>query len=140
MDERRQLRVADAIREELSELVVYELADPQIALLGITGVHLSPDGKKADVLVRIEGGDKRRDTTLAALAKASGFLRHQLASRLSLRHAPDLRFVSDTGTASNERMESLLKKAQTWRRKLDAAAGQGDSPTGEPAPRKAGPR
>ncbi|MCC7340229.1 MAG: 30S ribosome-binding factor RbfA [Bryobacterales bacterium] len=140
MDERRQQRVADAIREELSELVVYELADPQIRLLGITGVHLSPDGKKADVLVRIEGDEKRRDATLAALGKATGYLRHQLASRLSLRQAPDLRFVSDTGAASNERMESLLKKAQHWRRKLDAATAEGDASAGSAAPPKADPR
>ena len=140
MDERRQQRVADAIRNELSELVVYELADPRIMLLGITGVHISPDGKKADVLVRLDGDAKHRDETLAALEKASGFLRRQLASRLSLRQSPDLRFVSDTGSASNEQMESLLKKAQKWRRKLDASAAQVDSSAEPPADRKAGAR
>ena len=138
MDERRQLRVADAIREELSELVVYELADPQIALLGITGVHLSPDGKKADVLVRIDGDEKRRDATLTALGRATGFLRRQLASRLALRQAPELRFVSDTGTATNERMESLLKRARDWRRRLEMA--QGDSTQDRSVPPKAGAR
>lgn len=126
MDERRQQRVADAIRDELSELVVYELADPRIRLLGITGVHLSPDGKKADVLVRTEGGDQERDATLAALGNASGFLRRQLGSRLSLRQAPDLRFVSDTGAASNDRMESLLKEAQKWRRKMEGGSTSTD--------------
>lgn len=138
MDERRQLRVADAIREELSELVVYELADPKIALLGITGVHLSPDGKKADVLVRIEDDDQSREATLTALTRAAGFLRRQLASRLALRQAPELRFVSDTGTASNERMESLLKRARDWRRRLEAA--QGDTSADPSDPGKAGAR
>ncbi len=138
MDERRQLRVADAIREELSELVVYELADPKIALLGITGVHLSPDGKKADVLVRIEDDDQSREATLTALTRAAGFLRRQLASRLALRQAPELRFVSDTGTASNERMESLLKRARDWRRRLEAA--QGDASADPSDPGKAGAR
>ena len=138
MDERRQLRVADAIREELSELVVYELADPKIALLGITGVHLSPDGKKADILVRIEGDDSHREATLTALARAAGFLRRQLASRLALRQAPELRFVSDTGTASNERMESLLKRARDWRRRLESA--RGDTAEDPSDPGKAGAR
>ena len=138
MDERRQLRVADAIREELSELVVYELADPKIALLGITGVHLSPDGKKADILVRIEGDDSYREATLTALARAAGFLRRQLASRLALRQAPELRFVSDTGTASNERMESLLKRARDWRRRLESA--RGDTAEDPSDPGKAGAR
>lgn len=140
MDERRQKRVADAIRDELSELVIYELADPQIMLLGITGVHLSPDGKKADVLVRIDGDNRNRDATLAALGKASGFLRRQLASRLALRQAPDLRFVSDTGTASNERMETLLKKARKWRQKLDNVASPDASSAEHTAPPKEGAR
>ena len=138
MDERRQLRVADAIREELSELVLYELADPKIALLGITGVHLSPDGKKADILVRIEDDDQHRDATLTALGRAAGYLRRQLASRLALRQAPELRFVSDTGTASNERMEALLKRARDWRRRRDAA--QGDTAADPSDPGKAGAR
>lgn len=120
MDERRQQRVADALRDEISELVVYELTDPRIQLLGITGVHISPDGRKADVLIRTEGSAQERDATLKALAHAAGFLKRELARRLALRQVPDLRFVSDTGAASNEQMEALLKKAQKWRKKLES--------------------
>lgn len=130
MDERRQQRVADALRDEISELVVYELADPRIQLLGITGVHISPDGKKADVLVRTEGTDQDRDATLKALARAARFLKRELGQRLSLRQVPDLRFVSDTGAASNDRMESLLKQAQKWRKKVESKR---DENAGSPA-------
>ena len=119
MDERRQRRVADAIRDELSELVIYELADPRVSLTGITDVHLSPDGRKADVLIRTEGGAKAQQETLNALEHASPFLRRELTKRLSLRQVPDLRFRPDSGTASSERMDVLLKEAQKWRRKVD---------------------
>lgn len=124
MDERRQQRVADALRDEISELVVFELADPRIQLLGITGVHISPDGRKADVLIRMEGAAPEREATLKALANAAGFLKRELGRRLSLRQVPDLRFVPDTGSASNERMEALLKKAQKWRKKVEGQAGE----------------
>jgi ribosome-binding factor A len=132
MDERRQQRVADALRDEISELVVYELTDPRIQLLGITGVHISPDGRKADVLVRTEGTAQEREATLKALANAAGFLKRELGRRLSLRQVPDLRFVSDTGAASNEKMEALLKKAQKWRRKLESQAGESGATAANP--------
>ena len=132
MDERRQQRVADALRDEISELVVYELTDPRIQLLGITGVHISPDGRKADVLVRTEGTAQERDTTLKALTHAAGFLKRELGRRLSLRQVPDLRFVSDTGAASNEQMEALLKKAQKWRRKLESQTGESGATAANP--------
>ncbi len=140
MDQRRQQRVADAIRDELSELIVYELDDPRIRIAGITDVRLSPDGKRADVLVRTEGGLEQREETFTALQNASGFLRHQLTSRLALRHAPGLTFVSDTGVASDQRMESLLKEARAWRRKLDASNLRSDAPSEPPNAGKAGER
>lgn len=119
MDERRQKRVADAIRDELSELIIYELSDPRIQLDAITEVHISPDGKRADVLVHTTGGSKQQEVTLEALTSASGFLRRQMSIRLSLRHAPDLRFLADSEAGSGDRLELLWKRSQKWRRKLD---------------------
>lgn len=119
MDERRKIRVAEALRDELAELIVYELADPRIHLGGITDVHLAPDGKRADVLVHLTGNEAEQKQTLEALLAASGFLRKQLALRLSLRHVPDLRFRPDAEGSSEQRMEALLRRAQKWRRKLE---------------------
>lgn len=119
MDERRKIRVAEALRDELTELIVYELDDPRIQLEGITDVHLAPDGKRADVLVHLSGSATEKEATLEALVAASGFLRRQLALRLSLRHVPDLRFRPDAEASSGERMEALWKRAQKWRRRLD---------------------
>jgi len=119
MDERRQKRVADAIRDELSELIIYELSDPRIQLDGITEVHISPDGKRADVLVHTTGSSQQQDITLEALRSAAGFLRRQISVRLSLRHAPDLRFLADSEAGSGDRLEVLWKRSQKWRRKLN---------------------
>ena len=119
MDERRQRRIAEAIRDELSEMVVYELTDPRIRIAAVTDIDISPDGKKVDVLIRAEGDAKAQAATIEALSHANGFIRKELANRLSLRNVPDLRFRPDTGTESPERMEVLLKRAQKWRRKLD---------------------
>lgn len=119
MEERRKIRLAEAIRDELAELIVYELVDPRIQLAGVTDVHLSPDGKRADVLVHTTGNETEQAATMEALTSAAGFLRKQLTLRLALRHVPDLRFRPDSEAASGERLEVLLKRAQKWRRKLE---------------------
>ncbi|MCW5964319.1 MAG: 30S ribosome-binding factor RbfA [Bryobacterales bacterium] len=123
MEERRKIRLAEAIRDELAELIVYELADPRIQLAGVTDVHLSPDGKRADVLVHTTGAETEQAATMEALAVAAGFLRRQLSLRLALRHVPDLRFRPDSEAASGERLEVLWKRAQKWRRKLERGSG-----------------
>ncbi len=128
MDERRQKRVADAIRDELAELIVYELTDPRVRLDGITEVYLSPDGKRADVLIHTTGGEQQQEETIEGLKNASGFLRRQLSLRLSLRHVPDLRFLPDSETESGDRLQVLWKRAQKWRKKL----GSTDAATGDP--------
>ncbi len=130
MEERRKIRVAEAIRDELAELVIYELADPRVQIAGVTEVHLSPDGKRADVLVHTTGTEAEQEQTIEALGAASGFLRKQLSLRLGLRHVPDLRFRPDSGTASGDRLEVLWKRAQRWRRKLERDAGSDASPGG----------
>ena len=126
MDERRKIRMAEAIRDELAELIVYELADPRIQLTGITDVHLSPDGKRADILVHTTGTQSEQTETFEALGTAAGFLRKQLSLRLSLRHVPDLRFRPDSEAASGDRLEVLWKRAQKWRRKLEKDPSQTD--------------
>jgi ribosome-binding factor A len=131
MEERRKIRVAEAIRDELAELAVYELADPRIQIAGITDVHLSPDGKRADVLVHTTGTAEQQQQTLDGLEAASGFLRKQLSLRLALRHVPDLRFRSDSGASSGDRLEVLWNRAQKWRRKM-AKQQQPGSPDATP--------
>lgn len=130
MEERRKIRLAEAIRDELAELIVYELADPRIQLAGVTDVHLSPDGKRADVLVHTTGNETEQSATMEALTSAAGFLRKQLILRLALRHVPDLRFRPDSEAASGERLEVLLKRAQKWRRKLEKGSGPETGPGG----------
>ncbi len=128
MEERRKIRVAEAIRDELAELVIYELSDPRIQLSGITDVHLSPDGKRADILVHTTGSEVEQKQTLEALAVASGFLRKQLSLRLALRHVPDLRFRADSGASSGDRLEVLWGRAQKWRRKLERGSSESAQP------------
>lgn len=115
MDERRTLRVSEAVREELSELIGFETADPRLLPVEVVEVHVSPDGKHASVKVAIRGGDREQRESMTALGRAAGFLRHELAVRLSLRHVPELHFSQDRNPDVDSRIDFLLKRAKKSR-------------------------
>ncbi len=72
MDERRSLRVSEAVREELSEMIGFETADPRLLTVDVIDVHVSPDGKHATVKVGLRGTEKEQKQSLAALEHAPG--------------------------------------------------------------------
>ena len=113
MDAHRVERVAEAMREELEELIAYELEDPRIGGVTIAEIIISQDLKKA--FVRLTPVDVSSiDTTVGALGHARGFLRSRLAERLQLRRTPELVFEASTKIASG-RVETLLKRIRRGR-------------------------
>jgi len=92
MDPLRTRRVEETMREELSELIRFEMADPRLLGIDVAEVHCAPDLKKADVLVSSPG--ENSDAALDALMHARGFLRHQLMQRMDLYRMPELRFIA----------------------------------------------
>jgi ribosome-binding factor A len=112
MDEIRSQRVAEAIREELSEMIGYEMSDPRVNSVQVTEVLVSPDSKQARV--RVSAQDEDALEALEALDGARAFLRKQLAQRLQLRKTPELLFEADSGVSS-ERVEKLLRRVRRGR-------------------------
>lgn len=101
-------RVADLIRRELSLLLRTELRDPRAHLASINSVRVSADLRHADIQVSVLGTEAERLESVAALVHARGFLRRQLAHRLSLRMTPELKFHLDRGAEHSERIATLL--------------------------------
>jgi len=106
------MRVSEALREELSEIIGFETEDPRLLAVDVTEVHLSQDGRHANVRVGVRGTEAEQEKSLAALEHARGFLRHELASRLSLRHVPELHFMRDKNQDVENRIDFLLKRAK----------------------------
>jgi ribosome-binding factor A len=115
MDERRTRRVSEAVREELIELIGFEMSDPRLLPVEVRYVNVSPDGRHALVSVEVRGDDKSQQEGFAALEHARHYLRHELARRLSLRRVPELHFEADVGAGSEERIERLLQRARKSR-------------------------
>ena len=117
MDPHRPQRVSEAIREELSEIIGYEMSDPRIAMVDVTEVLMSPDRRQARVRLHLGGDEKSRSESLLALEGARQFLRRELAFRLRLYRIPELHFEADLDAKSAGRLEYLLKRARKGRPK-----------------------
>lgn len=108
MASRRQRRVAQQIHRELSQLLLREVRDPRLAEVTITEVRVTPDLLLARIYFSVLGEDGADKEALAALERAKGFLRTQLAERLSLRFVPELEFMLDKSAEYGQRIEELL--------------------------------
>jgi ribosome-binding factor A len=115
MDVRRILRVSEAIRVELSEIIGFEMDDPRLATVDVTLVQVSPDSRHAIIKIASKGTEPQQNQVLAALEHASGYLRRELASRLQLRHVPELHFEHDKNPEADSRIDFLLRRAKKSR-------------------------
>ena len=115
----RVKRVAEGIREEIAALLSLEVKDPRAAGAVVTRVELTADLRSARVFVRLldaKGDEARRKELVDALTRAAGMLRRAVTQRLSLRHAPTLRFAYDEGLEKSTRVEELLAEIEAERR------------------------
>jgi ribosome-binding factor A len=107
----RQLRVGEQVRHAIAEILaqgsVHD-ADLEGHIITVPEVRMSPDLKLATVYVMPLGG---RDTEviIAALERNKKFLRGEVARRVNLKFAPDLRFRVDERFDEAERIEKLLR-------------------------------
>jgi ribosome-binding factor A len=117
---RRTERVNQLLREEISELL-RQAKDPRLdSFVTVTEVVISPDLRHAKVFVSILGDEKEQERVLAGLEAASGFLRRQLAPRLTMRFIPELAFVRDDSIERGSHLLQLIDR-------IESQANQGDS-------------
>ncbi len=115
MDTHRSQRVSETLREELGELIAYELSDPRIGDAIVTEVLVSPDMRHAQVRLHLSDQVKAQKDTIAALEGARHFLRRQLAERLNMFRVPELHFEADVSQDANTRMQHLMKRIRRGR-------------------------
>lgn len=104
----RAKKIAERIQEELSNLLVFEVADPRLENVSITDVKVDKELAFADIYVSSFEGSSRMDDILQGFEKAKGFLRYQLAQRIQLRTFPRLRFHWDPTPERADRIEKLF--------------------------------
>jgi len=109
---RRPERVADILREEISQIVGYELEDPRLTTVSVTDVRLSGNLKAARVYVTIVGDEEEHRLALTALRRAAPYVRKQLGLSLNLPRTPEIHFVRDRVEEQGERVDKLLEEIE----------------------------
>jgi len=120
----RQLRVGELIRRTLSDILNRaEIHDPDLNAMSITvgEVRCSPDLKIATAYVMPLGGTDAT-AAIALLKRHQPALRHHIAQALTLKYAPDLRFLPDETYARLEATRRLFANETVQR---DIAGGSG---------------
>ena len=108
----RQERLGELIAAELSDLLRTRVKDPRVGFASITHVEVSGDLRHAKIFVSVMGNAEEQAETMKALRHASGFLRHELATRVVLRYMPELVFKLDTSIEEGARILALIQQIE----------------------------
>lgn len=106
----RQLRVGELIRHALAEMLARgEIHDDVLAkhVITVPEVRLSPDLKLATCYIMPLGGQDVKPV-LKALNDHKRYIRGEIAHRVNLKYAPDVRFLQDESFQEAERIDALL--------------------------------
>lgn len=104
----RANRVAEQMKQELSDIISRRLKDPRVGFVTITDVDVTGDLQQAKVYFTVLGDEEKKATTKQALEKASGFIRSEIGSRIRLRKTPEIFFEFDESIDYGNRIEKLL--------------------------------
>ena len=118
----RQEKLGELIAAELSELLRTRVKDPRIGFASITRVEVSGDFRHAKVHVSVMGTPEEQAESMKGIRNASGFLRHELATRLTLRYMPELAFKLDSSIEEGARILELINKVEQEDRQKQAEA------------------
>jgi phosphoesterase RecJ-like protein len=113
---RRQRRVGEAVREELTRLLLREVRDPELAWATITGIDVSPDLRSARVFFVATGG-RDAGRLQDGLERAASFLQREIGGKLQLRVTPRLSFRYDESFDRADRIDALIsesRRAAAW--------------------------
>jgi ribosome-binding factor A len=125
----RQQRVAELIRHALAEVLSRgDLQDDVLArhVITIPEVRMSPDLKQATAFVMPLGG-KDEEAVIKALDKNKKVLRQEVARRVNLKFAPDLRFRRDESFDEAARIDALLRSEKVQRDTTQPASDADDN-------------
>jgi ribosome-binding factor A len=125
----RQDQLGEVIAHELSDLIRTRMKDPRIGFASITDVDLSADLRHAKVFVSVMGDAQEQHDTLRTLNHASGFLRHELAQRLTVRHTPEIAFRLDESIAHGAHVLDLINQVSAGTAAASGARAAGSTST-----------
>ena len=113
MSTRRNAKIAQAIRQVVSTVILLELRDPRIQHVTVLGTEVAEDLRSAKVFVSVLGTDGAQRLALHGLNAARGFIQSRIADELKLRQTPILEFALDQGVKRSIEVSKMLREAMS---------------------------
>jgi len=105
----RMIRINDEIKKELSQLLRDGLKDPRLTgMASVVRVDTTNDLKYCKAYISVMGDDAAKESCMAAIESAKGYLRSELARTLQLRQTPEFKFILDDSLDYSFRINKLL--------------------------------
>ena len=114
-DRRRPERVASSVKEEIANALGRDLSDPRLANVVLSNVYVTDDLGTARIAIAVLGDNAeatRAKVACKVLQRLEGGLRKRLATRLSMRRVPTLKFDIVQGREEASRLDSLLNEVE----------------------------
>jgi ribosome-binding factor A len=113
MDYQRSERVGELLTEVIAEVLREDIRDPRVTGVTITAARVTKDLRQARIYFTILGGAvENKDSVLAGLKSALGFIRSRIGKQLKLRFVPAIEFFYDQSVDEAERIEKLLRQVK----------------------------
>ena len=111
-NDRRVSRVAEAIRREVSQMILSDIKDDRVGagMVSVTAVDVAGDLQHTKIFVSIYGSDEARAETMEGLKSVTGYVRSELGKRVRLRRTPTVLFVEDKSFDRATQVISLINK------------------------------
>ena len=108
----RKFRIEEEVKKEIAEIIRNEMKDPRVkGLVSVTHVEVARDMRHATVFLSCLGTEEEQEQSIKAFRQAAGFIRGELAARMSIRYTPELHFKNDPSISVGVRINALLAKA-----------------------------
>ena len=109
MSKFRPNRLAETLKEVISQLILVELKDPRIGFVTVTSVDVTNDLAHAKVYISVLASKDEGKACLETLNHAAGFVRSEIGKRVRLRHVPNISFVYDPSVQQGAHIAKLLR-------------------------------
>ncbi|MEG0875098.1 MAG: 30S ribosome-binding factor RbfA [Clostridiales bacterium] len=115
----RNNRINGELQREISDILQNEIKDPGLGFVSIVHCEVSGDLRVAKVYYSVLGDEETVESSQEVMKKSAGFIRHEIATRLSIRYAPELVFVYDDSIQHGIKISQILQEEKAKQVKKD---------------------
>lgn len=110
----RPARVAEQVQQVIAMRLAEGLKDPTMAgiFVTVTEVKMSPDLREARVYFSVFGDEQQKRLAKAALGKAKGYFKREIAHGIKLRLTPELFFHYDETVEGADKLDRLIREVK----------------------------